>query len=160
MSAFTVGSFSANTNANKRGQSFTANVAGNDGTGSSGGANPVYVQSASVGYSTSNTTGRAGTAYLYSSLPTLTDLNNSGTGALAASTGHSDGNVFGTGTFSRTFTFDAVSIDPTAVYYVLFATNQNLRFDTNAPYSGGDLYNTSLGADSSDAQFQVALTTT
>ena len=128
MAIFTVGSFSsADPIATIAVRVSPANVAGSDGTGSPGSANPVYVQSASVGYPTSSTSGRAGTAYLYDAVPLLADLNNGGTGALAASTGTSDGSLFGTGTHSRTFTFDGVAIDPTKVYYILFATNQNLQ---------------------------------
>jgi len=160
MATFTVGSFSSTNTAQKRGQSFAANVAGPDGTGSGPGtADPVYVQSASVGYPSSSTTGRAATAYLYSSLPTLTDLN-AGTGALATSIGWSDGNLFGANTYSRTFAFNAVAIDPTATYFILFPANQNLRYaSATNPYSGGTSYSTVLGSETNnDLQFQVSLT--
>jgi hypothetical protein len=157
MSTFTVASFSANANNKSRGQSFVANAAGPNGTGGPGTANPVFVQSASVGYPTANTLGRASAAYLYDTVPTKTDLN-AGTGALFVSTSHTDENLFGTGTYSRTFVFGGASIDPTKTYYLLFPSDQNLRYDNTDPYPSGSFYDTSLQAANFTAQFQVSLT--
>jgi len=160
MATFTVGSFSSTNSAKKRGQSFAANVAGPDGTGAGpGSANPVYVQSVSVGYPSSSTTGRTGAAYLYSSLPTLSDLN-AGNGCLACSQSTSDENLFGANTYSRTFYFSKVSIDPTATYFVLFPCDQSVRYASGTnPYSGGTSYSPILASETTnDLQFQVSLT--
>lgn len=155
MATFNVGSFSSTGGANLRGQSFTPNVAGPDGSGSPGTATTVYVQSASVGFPSSDTTARATTAYLYSSLPSLSNLNT-GTGSLAVSTNYTDEqDLFGTGTFSRTHMFNNIAIDPTLQYFLLFPSNQIMRFATGSPYSGGKAYNTVLVALTTDVQFTV-----
>jgi hypothetical protein len=155
MSTFTVGSFSANQATKSHGQSFVANVAGPNGTGGPGTANPVYVQSASVGYPTANTTGRTTVAYLYDTIPSVTNLST-GVGALYSSTSHTDENLFGG--FSRTFVFPNCAIDPTKTYYLLLPSVQTVRNDNTKPYTGGSFYDSALSAVNFTVQFQISLT--
>ncbi len=161
MATFSVASFAGNASGNNRGQSFTPNVAGPDGSGSPGSASTVYLQTVSIGYPTSDTTNRQTVIYVYDTLPTLVDLNNNGSGSIYKSISYADDTgTFGANTYSRIFSFANYSIDPTKTYYLLFAANQVLRFKTGNPYSGGSLYSTLLAAVANDAQFKVVMADT
>jgi hypothetical protein len=154
MATYTIGYNQSSAATYSRGQTFTPNVAGT-GSGIPSGVDPVYLTKITVAYNSSDTSQRANKLYLYSSKPSLTDLNNNGTGNIAESTGYSDGSAFGTGTYTRTFTFDNFQLALSTKYYYLFATNQTLRYATNNPYSGGEYYSSMLVALSYDAQFEV-----
>jgi hypothetical protein len=159
MSTFTIGSFSANQTVKCFGQSFKANVAGPNGTGGGpGAANPVFIMSASIGFPTSSTSGRPTAAYIYTSIPSKSDLST-GVGALGASTGHTDENLFGAGTFSRTYTFAGTSIDPATTYYLLIPSVQNLRNENPSAYAGGSFYDQNLQSQNYSLQFQISLST-
>lgn len=156
MATFTVASLAYdNQNLTHRGQAFTPNVAGPDGTGSPGSATEVFLNDFILGYRAATTTDRAETAYLYDTLPALADLN-SGIGAIDVSSSYTDGNVFGTDTYTRTFNFsNPVTLDPTKVYYVLFASNQTARYKNTVVYAGGAAYNNYLLDDSKTLQFKA-----
>jgi hypothetical protein len=159
MSTFTIGNFSSSAYTTGRGQSFTPNVKG-DGTGVPDGTNPVYLKNVMIAYPTSDTSSRQGRLYLYTSKPSLSDLNNSGTNSLAMSTGYTDENGFGAGTYTRTFNFSTISLDVASKYYVLFSSNQSLCFASGSPYTGGELLNGALGNTAYDARFQVLVADT
>jgi hypothetical protein len=160
MSTITVGSFAFTGTFTSRGQSFTPNVSGPDGAGSVGDDQNVNLDLVTFGYPNATTVNRAGFCYLYDYVPTLADLNNDGTGSLAASTGSSDestGAVFGANTFSRTWTFEKYQLDPTKKYYLFLGISNSLRGKSGNPYSGGDEYNGTLTAQTNDLQFQVTM---
>ncbi len=161
MTTFSVGSFAASGTNSCYGQSFTPNVPGPNGVGSPGAATSVSLASVSIGYPSSSTTGRATTAYIYTSIPSSSDLST-GTGSLATSdVATTDGSgMFGSSTYSRTFTFTGVPLDPTVTYFVLFPSTQSVRLKTGNPYSGGGLVNTALAVTNNDAQFDVQMSYT
>lgn len=161
MATFSVGSFGSSGSTSFRGESFTPNVAGPDGVGGPGSATTVYLQSASVGYTSSSTAGRAAIAYLYAAVPTLANLNNNGMGSIAQSTTTTDeADLLGTGSYSRTFTFSSIALDPANQYYILFSSNQTLRYATGNPYTGGKAYNTVLAGTTNDVQFSIGMADT
>ena len=153
MADFTVASTTQDSSATHRGQSLAPNIAGPNGSGGPGTANPVYLEYFNVGYPNGSLTGRAAVCYVYDTLPTLANLN-AGTGAIATSTGTSDGNDFGSGSFTRNFIFGGDSLDPTKTYFILFPADQLLCHKTN-PYSGGVAYTNRLMSTSYDLQFET-----
>lgn len=160
MSTITVGSFAFSGSLTSRGQSFTPSVSGPDGTGSTSGLSSVNFNQVSYGYPNATTTNRAAYCYLYDYVPTLADLNNSGTGALAASRGSCDesaGDIFGANTFSRTWTFNPYELDPAKKYYLFLGISNALRGKSGNPYSGGDEYSGTMIAQTNDLQFQVQM---
>ncbi|MEI8195473.1 MAG: hypothetical protein WCI73_06155 [Phycisphaerae bacterium] len=158
MATFTVASLAFDNAGSYRGQGITPNVAGPDGTGSPGSATSVNLTDFTLGYGTSSTSGRAGVAYLYDTLPTLSNLN-SGIGAIATSSSTTDGNDFGAGSYTRKFHFSGnLSLDPTKVYYVLFPSNQSARYKNPAVYTGGDAYSSTLADTGRNLQFSADFT--
>ncbi len=154
MQAIVVASLATDSSGYVRGESFSPSVAGPDGSGSVGSLQTVYLTSLTIGYATSDTTNRASTLYIYDTLPSLSNLN-SHSGALYSSDSTDDGSAFGTGTFTRTFDFNYIGLDPSKTYFFLFATNQNVTLQTGNPYSGGAMESTLLVATNKDLQFQV-----
>jgi hypothetical protein len=163
MSTFTVASFSYDGVSDLGGQSFTPNVPGPNGSGSPGAATQVFIRKISLGYPSANTSGRAQKLYVYS--VELTDPAQIGQNdylvAESSDNGTLDGtNLFGTGTYQRTFNFNAGALVPSSKYYFYFDVDQHLRMKGSAPYAGGNAQDDELNAlTNSSAQFQVEMYT-
>lgn len=140
-----------------QGQALTPNVAGPNGSGSPGSATAVNLISFTVAFGDSDTDLWPLRAYLYDTLPTVGQLNNDGLYALRYSTSYVDGSAFGTGTYTRTYTFgEPINIDPTQLHYVLLSSSAYMMYATTSLYSGGKRYNQLLAAQTnSDLQFSA-----
>lgn len=161
MSTFTIGVFAYDGFKDLGGQSFTPNVPGPNGTGGGpGSASQVFIRSVNLGYPNANTSGRATSVLIYSvELTDPTQIGQSDYQVAVSSTENPpvDGSgLFGSGTYSRKFTFDAGALLPGTKYYLYFDTDQVLRFKGSTPYAGGNAEDDSL-ADLTDAsaQFQI-----
>jgi hypothetical protein len=163
MATFTVASFSYDGVNDLGGQSFTPDVPGPNGSGSPGGATQVFIRKVSLGYSSANTSGRAQKLYVYS--VELTDPAQIGQPdylvAESSEIGIVDGtNLFGTGTYQRTFNFSAGAMVPNSKYYVYFDVDQHLRIKSGVPYAGGNAQDDQLNElPNVSAQFQVEMYT-
>lgn len=159
MANFTVAMTSTDSTTTARGQSFTPNVPGPNGSGGPGSATEVYLSTFTVGYD-SDTSSRQEIAYLYDYVPTTAQLS-AGVNALLTCSGYTDGSDFGSGSYTRTFTFTHTNVlDPTKTYYLLFPGNQNLQYTTTSQYSGGKRYNSLISPQSgSDLQFSASFET-
>jgi hypothetical protein len=159
MSTVVVASTATSASADYTGQSFTPNVPGPNGTGSIGSATSATLSSITFGYPTSDTDDRAVTAYVHSeALDDPSDVKNLAT-LVSTSTGTSDANgTFGSGTYSRTFTFPGDTLQVSQKYYIYFAQDQIVCDQPDTPYSGGDALD--IYGDPTDEclQFSVSMT--
>jgi hypothetical protein len=108
----------------------------------------VFLRNISLGYPSANISTRASKLYVYSVELTEPDQIGQSEYLVAESTGGdvSDGTgLFGTGTYQRTFNFNAGALVPGSKYYVYFDVDQHLRVQGSSPYAGGnaqdDAYN-------------------
>jgi hypothetical protein len=163
MATFTVASYSFDGVNDLGGQSFTPNVPGPDGSGDPGSATQVFIRRISLGYPSANTSLRTGKVYIYS--VELSDAEQIGQSdyLVAESLINSvvDGtNLFGTGTYQRTFNFNAGIFVPGNKYFIYFEVDQHLRVKSATPYSGGNAQDDQLSdLPAIDAQFQVEMYT-
>ncbi len=157
-SALTVGKFNSTySNSRLRGQSFTPNVLGPDGSGTAPTSGTADLQS--MTFALNNPSDRtATTLYLFNALPTVAQADT-GTGALFASTGFSDSTGvdprFGYAT--RTFTFTGASLDVSTRYFAVLNQDQNLRSGSPGLYTGGgSIYNPGTMSDETSLNLDLA----
>jgi hypothetical protein len=163
MTTFTVALYSYDGVDDLGGQSFTPNVPGPNGSGSPGGATQVFIRKISLGYPSANTSERAEKLYVYS--VELTDPAQIGQNdylvAVSTDSGTLDGtNLFGSGTYQRTFSFNAGALVPNSKYYIYFDVDQHLRIKSAQPYAGGNAQDDQLNdLPNISVQFQVEMYT-
>lgn len=165
-SAFTVGQTSTSNGnfSSARGQSFTLSDIGPNGSGPAPTSGTALLNSIKFAFQNAGNL-TATTVYLYNILPTLANLNT-GTGALAVSSGFSDTVSDSTfsGARSRTFSFSGVSLDVSTQYFALFSQDQTLLTGFPNPYISGFLWSNNgtnnLGASFADVAFVADATPT
>lgn len=165
-SALTVAQTSSSNNGSIRGQSFTPNNIGPNGSGIPPGSGTVLLNSVTFGYESGGS--RSATSlYIYraDSLPTSAELS-SGTNALFSSINsftNSVGNDPAFGLPTRTFNFTGALLDVNTTYVALTPIDQSIRISVSSPssYAGGDMFFSSNQANNlADAAFRADLTAT
>ncbi|HUO10093.1 MAG TPA: hypothetical protein VM008_17435 [Phycisphaerae bacterium] len=159
MSAFSAGCFSFDFADWLLGFSFTPNVAGPNGSGSPGSASSVSLVSIVVGCPTLPAAQEANTCYIYSvELEDPSDIGSSGN-LVGQSTSMSTGHALGSTSYSTTYSFSGISLDPTKQYFAYFSADKNTFVDSSSPYTGGTAYDVFLEDDDASPQFQVNMST-
>jgi len=159
MGAFSVGSFSTDGDDWLLGFSFTPNVAGPNGTGSPGTATSVTVSTVIVGCPTHAAAETAPDCYIYSIELESSDDIGSSDGLVGQNNSMSVGNAFGSGSYSTSYGFPGISLDPTKQYFAYFSVKKNTCIDSTRPYTGGTAYDEFMGDDGTSPQFQVNMST-
>lgn len=159
MSDFVVASTAFSTQDEVYGQSFKPNVPGPNGSGSPGAAKKVMINDIIIGFSEADV--RDGDyLYIYDHIPLISQLQT-GQYAIATSDTYVDGQEFGTGSYTRKFTFTgAWGLDPNTTYYFLFPVVVWPNCNNPQSYSGGTAYSDLLmPLTNSDLQFKILLET-
>ena len=150
-----------------RAQSFSPQDIGNAGTGDPAAWTTVQVSQVTIGfvsydYGPNNQTWistRADVCYIYDYLPNFSMINDqNGPGALAASTGYEDGNVWindgPVRDYTRTYFFDDLTLDIDGTYYIVFSKSMpnvaafwSISGQPSGIYRSGELYTNSGSRD-------------
>jgi hypothetical protein len=142
-SAFTIGQFESTRWAGVRGQSFTPNQLGADGSGTLPSRGRAFLRSFTFAYQ-SEIDRTATVLYIHDRIPDLVDLNNGAGDVLLQSVGYLDSiGIDPRFNFpSRTFIFESSSsLVLSEGYSALFSEGQAIRISSdNNPYSGGSRY--------------------